>query len=196
MNGVVFAAILIDRLRISMRICAIAAGVVLVLDPTSLVGVSFQMSFGAVVALVLRGRGGYDPRGDPRHLPVFDLPLSPHRVLFRACQCHCGASERAVDPALGSRDLSADAARARASGIDPDGLGDRGNDLGRAEHIGAAGQCLGNPAVACISAVVDLSRRTVVVLVARFVAALGHGCDRGRLREHDADPATRHRYRR
>jgi competence protein ComEC len=52
MNGVVFAAILIDRLRISMRICAIAAAVVVVLDPASLMGVSFQMSFGAVVALV------------------------------------------------------------------------------------------------------------------------------------------------
>jgi competence protein ComEC len=52
MNGIVFAAILIDRLRISMRICAIAAVVVLVLDPASLVGVSFQMSFGAVVALI------------------------------------------------------------------------------------------------------------------------------------------------
>jgi competence protein ComEC len=52
MNGVVFAAILIDRLRISMRICAIAAAVVLVLDPVSLVGISFQMSFGAVVVLI------------------------------------------------------------------------------------------------------------------------------------------------
>jgi competence protein ComEC len=52
MNGIVFAAILIDRLRLSMRICAIAAAVVLVLDPASLVGVSFQMSFGAVVALI------------------------------------------------------------------------------------------------------------------------------------------------
>jgi competence protein ComEC len=52
MNGIVFAAILIDRLRISMRICAIAAAIVLALDPSSLVGVSFQMSFGAVVALV------------------------------------------------------------------------------------------------------------------------------------------------
>src|SRR5437588_9479847 len=52
MNGIVFAAILIDRLRISMRICALAAMVVLVLDPASLVGVSFQMSFGAVVALI------------------------------------------------------------------------------------------------------------------------------------------------
>jgi len=46
MTGIVFAAILIGRLRISMRICALAALVVLVLDPASLVGVSFQMSFG------------------------------------------------------------------------------------------------------------------------------------------------------
>jgi competence protein ComEC len=52
MNGIVFAAILIDRLRLSMRICALAALIVLALDPASLVGVSFQMSFGAVVALV------------------------------------------------------------------------------------------------------------------------------------------------
>ena len=52
MNGIVFAAILIDRLRLSMRICALAALAVLVMAPASLVGVSFQMSFGAVVALV------------------------------------------------------------------------------------------------------------------------------------------------
>src|ERR1700746_2409945 len=52
MTGIVFAAILIDRLRLSMRICALAAMVILVLAPASLVGVSFQMSFGAVVALI------------------------------------------------------------------------------------------------------------------------------------------------
>src|SRR5579883_369091 len=52
MNGLAFAAIIIDRLRISMRVCALAAVVVLVTDPSSLVGVSFQMSFGAVVALI------------------------------------------------------------------------------------------------------------------------------------------------
>jgi competence protein ComEC len=52
MTGIVFAAILIDRMRLSMRICAVAALVVLLLDPASLVGVSFQMSFGAVVALI------------------------------------------------------------------------------------------------------------------------------------------------
>src|SRR5215469_504165 len=52
MNGLVFVAIIIDRLRISMRICAIAAAIVLAMDPSVLVGVSFQMSFGAVVALI------------------------------------------------------------------------------------------------------------------------------------------------
>jgi competence protein ComEC len=52
MNGLLFVAILLDRLRISMRVCAIAAAVVLAIEPVSLVGVSFQMSFGAVVALI------------------------------------------------------------------------------------------------------------------------------------------------
>jgi len=35
-----------------MRVCAIAAAIVLAMDPSVLVGVSFQMSFGAVVALI------------------------------------------------------------------------------------------------------------------------------------------------
>ncbi|HEY1797772.1 MAG TPA: ComEC/Rec2 family competence protein [Stellaceae bacterium] len=52
MNGIIFAAIFLRRLRLSMRVCALAALVVLMLDPASLVGVSFQMSFGAVVALI------------------------------------------------------------------------------------------------------------------------------------------------
>jgi len=52
MNGLVFGAIIIDRLRISMRVCTIAAAIVLAMDPSVLVGVSFQMSFGAVVALI------------------------------------------------------------------------------------------------------------------------------------------------
>ena len=52
MNGLVFAAILVDRLRISMRICALAAIAVLLIDPESIVGPSFQMSFSAVVGLI------------------------------------------------------------------------------------------------------------------------------------------------
>jgi competence protein ComEC len=45
MNGIVFAAVLIDRLRISMRICAFAAVLVLLVNPESLIGVSFQPGF-------------------------------------------------------------------------------------------------------------------------------------------------------
>jgi hypothetical protein len=41
MNGLVFVAILIDRLHISMRICALAAAFVLMVDPEGLSGVSF-----------------------------------------------------------------------------------------------------------------------------------------------------------
>jgi competence protein ComEC len=52
MNGLVFAAIMLDRLRLSMRVCAVAAAAVLLAQPASLVGASFQMSFGAVVALI------------------------------------------------------------------------------------------------------------------------------------------------
>src|SRR5204862_430200 len=52
MTGIVFVAGLSYRLRSSMRISARAARVVWVIDPASLVGVSFQMSFGAVVALI------------------------------------------------------------------------------------------------------------------------------------------------
>ncbi len=52
MDGVVFGAILIDRLRISMRICALAAFLVLAIAPQNLIGVSFEMSFGAVVTLI------------------------------------------------------------------------------------------------------------------------------------------------
>jgi competence protein ComEC len=76
MNGLVFAAILIDRLRISMRICALAAAFVLAIEPESLVGVSFQMSFGAVVALI----AVYETYG--RRLGQFlHRPSLPGRVL-------------------------------------------------------------------------------------------------------------------
>jgi competence protein ComEC len=81
MNGIVFAAVLIDRLRISMRICAIAAAFVLAIDPASLVGVSFQMSFGAVVALI----AAYETWGD-RLARLFHRPTFPGQLLG-----YCGA---------------------------------------------------------------------------------------------------------
>jgi competence protein ComEC len=81
MTGIVFVAVLIDRLRISMRICALAAMVVLLLDPASLVGVSFQMSFGAVVALI----AVYETWG-PRLARLFHHGGFGHKVLG-----YCGA---------------------------------------------------------------------------------------------------------
>lgn len=52
MSGLVLIAITLDRTAISMRLVALAAFVVLMFSPDSLVSVSFQMSFAAVVALV------------------------------------------------------------------------------------------------------------------------------------------------
>ena len=52
MTSVVLFAVVIDRTAISMRLIAWAAVVVLVLQPESLLGPSFQMSFAAVVALI------------------------------------------------------------------------------------------------------------------------------------------------
>ena len=76
MNGLVFAAVLIDRLRISMRICALAAAFVLAIEPESFVGVSFQMSFGAVVALI----AVYETYGQ-RLARLLHRPSLPGRVL-------------------------------------------------------------------------------------------------------------------
>jgi len=52
MIALMFVAILFDRPAISMRNVALAAIVVLVWQPESLLGASFQMSFAAVVALI------------------------------------------------------------------------------------------------------------------------------------------------
>ncbi|HLY55957.1 MAG TPA: ComEC/Rec2 family competence protein [Stellaceae bacterium] len=45
-------ALLVDRLNLSMRAVAWAAGIVLAIDPAAVTGVSFQMSFAAVVGLI------------------------------------------------------------------------------------------------------------------------------------------------
>jgi competence protein ComEC len=53
MAGIVFIAIIFDRLALSLRLIAFAALVVLLLAPESLLSASFQMSFGAVVCLIV-----------------------------------------------------------------------------------------------------------------------------------------------
>ena len=58
MTGIVLIAILIDRTAISMRLVAWAAFAVLALQPESLLGPSFQMSFAAVVALIAAWEAG------------------------------------------------------------------------------------------------------------------------------------------
>ncbi len=52
MGALVLAAVLIDRNPLSMRMIAWAAVLVLLVAPDGLVGASFQMSFGSVVALI------------------------------------------------------------------------------------------------------------------------------------------------
>ncbi|MBI1205896.1 MAG: DUF4131 domain-containing protein [Azospirillum sp.] len=52
MHGLVMVALLLDRNPLSMRLVGFAAAVVLLLQPESLLGPSFQMSFGAVAALI------------------------------------------------------------------------------------------------------------------------------------------------
>ena len=52
MVGIVFMAVLLDRTAISMRLVAVAALVVLLFAPESLLSISFQLSFAAVIALI------------------------------------------------------------------------------------------------------------------------------------------------
>lgn len=52
MTAIVLGAVMVDRRAISMRLVAIAATVVLLIRPESLLGPSFQMSFAAVVGLI------------------------------------------------------------------------------------------------------------------------------------------------
>ncbi|MEM9468970.1 MAG: ComEC/Rec2 family competence protein [Pseudomonadota bacterium] len=52
MSGLVLVAVMLDREALSLRLVAMAAVIILLITPESLVSVSFQMSFAAVVALV------------------------------------------------------------------------------------------------------------------------------------------------
>src|SRR6202008_1221647 len=114
MIGVVLVGVLFDRPTLTMRTLTIAALVVLVFAPESIVHPSFQMSFAATLALIagyergaikLRGRADTslgarravgcqrDCRIDDRFLARWSgdhalcgLPLPPHRTLWRHCQ--------------------------------------------------------------------------------------------------------------
>ena len=73
MAAVMLFAVLVDRRAISLRSVAIAALIVLVLEPESLVEPGFQMSFGATVALIM----AFQPWASvQRHVPSLLRPVA------------------------------------------------------------------------------------------------------------------------
>jgi competence protein ComEC len=64
-TGFVMLAIMLDRSALTLRLVAISAALLILIEPETLMGPSFQMSYGAIVALVVlyerwqfRGHGG------------------------------------------------------------------------------------------------------------------------------------------
>ncbi len=80
MTLVMLGAILVDRPALSMRNLALAAIIVLLREPDALLGPSFQMSFGAVAALIAFAER-WEERG--RAAPPSSLPW-PLRTLWMA----------------------------------------------------------------------------------------------------------------
>ena len=66
MTGLVFIAVLIDRVAISFRLIAWAAALVLLVLPESMLGPSFQMSFAAVLMLIAFYEANRDRLISPR----------------------------------------------------------------------------------------------------------------------------------
>lgn len=52
MTGLVLVAVIMDRTALTLRLVAVAAMVILILNPMAVTGVSFQLSFAAVLALI------------------------------------------------------------------------------------------------------------------------------------------------
>lgn len=77
MISIVLLAVLVDRQGLSMRLIAFAALVILLSQPDSMLGPSFQMSFAAVVALI----AAYEALRDRRRVPL-EQPSSGTRALL------------------------------------------------------------------------------------------------------------------
>ncbi|PZN97722.1 MAG: competence protein ComEC, partial [Hyphomicrobiales bacterium] len=76
MTLVMLGAILVDRPALSMRNLALAAIIVLLREPEALLGPSFQMSFGAVAALIAFAER-WENRGRPQPPSVLPWPVRP-----------------------------------------------------------------------------------------------------------------------
>ncbi|WP_348646442.1 ComEC/Rec2 family competence protein [Ciceribacter sp. L1K22] len=80
MMAVMLVAVLIDRPAISLRNLAVAALVIVVIEPSEVVGPSFQMSFAATAALIAGYAAWRNRRRDDGFLPEGLLP-APLRYL-------------------------------------------------------------------------------------------------------------------
>lgn len=76
MTLVMLGAILVDRAALSMRNLALAAMIVQLREPEALLGPSFQMSFGAVAALIAFAER-WERRDRARPPPVLPWPVGP-----------------------------------------------------------------------------------------------------------------------
>ena len=76
MTLVMLGAILVDRPALSMRNLALAAMIVLLREPDALLGPSFQMSFGAVAALIAFAER-WEEHGRSQPPPALPWPLRP-----------------------------------------------------------------------------------------------------------------------
>ncbi|MFJ5369055.1 ComEC/Rec2 family competence protein [Bosea sp. CER48] len=76
MTLVMLGAILVDRAALSMRNLALAAMIVLLREPEALLGPSFQMSFGAVAALIAFAER-WENRKRPQPPAALPWPLGP-----------------------------------------------------------------------------------------------------------------------
>ncbi|MGO4404885.1 ComEC/Rec2 family competence protein [Bosea sp. RAF48] len=76
MTLVMLGAILVDRAALSMRNLALAAMIVLLREPEALLGPSFQMSFGAVAALIAFAER-WESRKRSQPPPTLPWPLGP-----------------------------------------------------------------------------------------------------------------------
>ena len=149
MAALVTLGVLTGRRAISLRGLALAATVLLVLPPDSVMGVSFQMSFAAVLTLIAGyemarphlarlGAGGavartgaVRKRADADEFAGGNCILAVRRVSFRqgdivlcAGEHGGGAADGALGDAVGAGGAGADAIGAGAAGAGADGLGD------------------------------------------------------------------------
>jgi ComEC/Rec2-related protein len=169
MIGVVLLGVLFDRTALTMRTLTIAALVVLLFAPESIVHPSFQMSFAATLALIagyergaikLRGRADTSlgaraalwgvneiigltiasfARG-PGDDAVRGLPLPPRHALWRHCQSPCHADRLGLGHADGHPRHPHHAARARRRILAANGLRHRMDECGRLVGCEPAGR--------------------------------------------------------